>query len=364
MEPTEWEQYQVEIINRARANPLAEVARLQGETWGDNSGGQFPKPQGANLNEGSPRTMISSDPKQPLAIEPILQETAGKYVELLLANEAVVHDWGGTTPSSRAKAAGYPGGIAENFVLTTVGGPNPINVALVQRHYRDLFVDNNIAGRGHRTNLMDPRFSEIGLAIRPDSDKQSALGSLYSSDVMTVQDFGAPGRTQITGVIYHDKDGDGFYTPGKGEALGGVLVEAWANGAKVASTTAFSSGGYSLQVSNGEYQVRFISSNGVALGQARVQGANVKLDAINPLFVPSVIAGPVSGQNGLPPPRIGLGSGQMSLYWDPLPAGPHTLESSANLKDWSTLRGLAEGQTSYSESINPGTRFFRIRPAR
>ena len=49
--PTDYEQYMIELINRARANPGAEAARI-----------------GVDLNEGIPAGTITTDPKQPLAI--------------------------------------------------------------------------------------------------------------------------------------------------------------------------------------------------------------------------------------------------------------------------------------------------------
>ena len=47
--PTDYEQYMIELINRARANPGAEAARI-----------------GVDLNEGIPAGTITTDPKQPL----------------------------------------------------------------------------------------------------------------------------------------------------------------------------------------------------------------------------------------------------------------------------------------------------------
>src|SRR4051812_33322137 len=51
--PTNFEQYELELLNRARANPNAEVTRLSGEVWGDDpsSGTAYPAPQTPNLNE-------------------------------------------------------------------------------------------------------------------------------------------------------------------------------------------------------------------------------------------------------------------------------------------------------------------------
>ena len=52
-EPNDYEQYLLELINRGRADPAAEAARY-----------------GIDLNEGLSPGTISSDPKQPLAVNP------------------------------------------------------------------------------------------------------------------------------------------------------------------------------------------------------------------------------------------------------------------------------------------------------
>ena len=60
---TPFEQYMLELINRARADPLAEAARL-----------------GVGLNEGLPPGRISPDAKQPLAANDMLNAAAARVV--------------------------------------------------------------------------------------------------------------------------------------------------------------------------------------------------------------------------------------------------------------------------------------------
>jgi hypothetical protein len=59
VEPTAYEQYILELINRARANPGAEAARL-----------------GIDLNQGLAAGTISTAAKQPLAFNPLLIDAA------------------------------------------------------------------------------------------------------------------------------------------------------------------------------------------------------------------------------------------------------------------------------------------------
>ena len=68
--PTPAEQYLVELINRARANPVAEVQRLANDP---NWAGALP-----DLNEGLPAGTIPATAKQPLAINLFLTDAVAQ----------------------------------------------------------------------------------------------------------------------------------------------------------------------------------------------------------------------------------------------------------------------------------------------
>src|SRR5437870_5734330 len=96
--PTNFEQYMLEVINRGRAAPATEAARL-----------------GISLNEGLAAGTISSAPKQPLAFNPSLIQSAQVYTAALLGAYAYFgHYYGPLAPQQRMSAAGYvfsaPGG--------------------------------------------------------------------------------------------------------------------------------------------------------------------------------------------------------------------------------------------------------------
>src|SRR6478735_4975947 len=65
--PSNLQQYMVELINRARANPTAEAARY-----------------GISLNEGLPAGTISTAPKQPLAINRYLTDGARTHSQWMI----------------------------------------------------------------------------------------------------------------------------------------------------------------------------------------------------------------------------------------------------------------------------------------
>jgi len=283
-EPTEFEQFMLELINRARANPNGEVTRLSALPWGDD-GTATP-----DLNEGLVAGTISSAAKQPLAFNLLLIDAASDYADTLLANDAFDHEFAGTTPSSRMTVAGYsfdppPAGSGENLAVTASSGPHPINAERIEDHHASLFVDRNVPGRGHRVNLMSPDFQEVGLGVRSAGDYGLFPGA--PNAVLTVQNFAfTNGNPFLTGVAYLDVDQDGFYTPDIGEPVGGLTVQAFEPGTSnsVGSTTTFASGGYSLRLAPGTYDVVFSGPGFQRLvaGFDFTGGQNVKLDALVP----------------------------------------------------------------------------------
>src|SRR4051812_34143370 len=145
--PSDLEQYIVELINRARANPAAEAARF-----------------GIDLNEGLPAGTISTAAKQPLAINRYLTDGARTHSQWMIDTDTFSHTGsGGSQPDGRMSAAGYsfvsPWNWGENVAWRSFFGGLPTNALLAQLH-QDLFVDTGITDRGHRTNLLSPDFRE------------------------------------------------------------------------------------------------------------------------------------------------------------------------------------------------------------
>jgi uncharacterized protein YkwD len=235
--PTPVEQYELELINRARANPSAEAARFS-----------------IDLNEGLPAGTISSAPKQPLAINPFLTDAAREHSQWMIDQDVFSHTGAGnSSPHARMSSAGYsfviPFTSGENIGYrgTTPSVPNPTTTAA--KIHEDLFVDAGIDGRGHRKNILNNGFREIGVGIV--SGKFNQFNS-----VMVTTDFAASASTVfLTGVAYNDTTTtDNFYTPGEG--LGGVTITATRIGdGAVFTTTTWSSGGYSLALNAGKYVV-------------------------------------------------------------------------------------------------------------
>ncbi len=290
-QPTEFEQFQLELINQARANPNAEVARLASD----------PRWEGVpNLNEGLASDTISSESKSPLAFNLSLIDAASDYSDTLLAQDAFGHTFGGTTPESRIISAGYPlagpSGTGENIAVSGSTASHPISRERVEDHHNGLFIDDGVDGRGHRVNLLDEDWREIGIGIREGFD-YDALSIPNLNAVLTTQNFaftGQPGHgPYLTGVAYNDLDFDSFYTPGIGEALSGLAVDVFQVGTDtlVGSTTTYGSGGYAISVAEGVYDVLFsgMGIQQIFTGLDLTSGQSVKLDAVNPVPEPSVL---------------------------------------------------------------------------
>jgi hypothetical protein len=267
--PTNYEQYLVELINRGRANPAAEADRY-----------------GVSLNEGVPSNQtISTAAKQPLAINPFLTDGAREHSQWMIDNDVFSHTGAnGTAPNQRMISAGYtfraPYTWGENIAWRSFSGSSA-DYSLVAQLHEDLFVDAGIADRGHRTNLMNPNFREIG------SGFVTGGFSRYNAGMLTTDFATTNGNPFLTGVIYNDsvKDDD-FYTPGEG--LSGVTITARrASDNAVFSTTSWSSGGYTLQLPAGSYAV--IASGG-SLAQPLTSDVTVWAENVKVDFVPGVTA--------------------------------------------------------------------------
>ena len=277
-EPTEYEQYMVELVNRARVVPEAEVLRLG---TGD-------------LNEGPPvigpwEYTIPPGRKQPVAVSFEITDAADEYAQRLNDNDAFCHGCLGDSSEERMWVAGYVdllshfdffdlagfsllyGGAQDpdcvSGCLTWVPGrenlafrgefPNNGGIddllAAIDEAHTSLFNDFTIPGRGHRSTMLYGEWREVGIAMVEGTDPGN-IDSVYM-----VQNFAhrADRGPFLTGVAYDDRDGDGFYTPNAGEALGDVTitVREAGGGPVVATTQTWSAGGYQVELPVGVYDV-------------------------------------------------------------------------------------------------------------
>jgi len=277
--PTANEQYLIELINRARANPTAEASSFS-----------------IDLNEGLTPGTIASTPKQPLAVNPLLTDAARNHSQFMINVDQFDHAGiGDGTPSSRMSDAGYifnaPATSAENIAWSGSTPDIPDTFQTIQKIHRDLFVDTPIPDRGHRLNLMDPNLREVGAGIVTG---EFTSGPTTYNAVMVTQDFAASsGNPFLTGVVYRDTTvQDHFYTPGEG--IGGVTITATNLDTHIDYTTAsLDAGGYSLALPPGTYRV---VADDVAIHKVyrviTVGSENRKLDFTSDSFDVGLYRGP------------------------------------------------------------------------
>ncbi|MEM6610713.1 MAG: carboxypeptidase regulatory-like domain-containing protein [Cyanobacteria bacterium P01_C01_bin.72] len=255
-QPTAQEQFLLELINRARLDPLGEASSF-----------------GIDLNDGLDPGTISADPKQPLAFNFLLNDAANFHSQWMLDNQKFQHAGeNNSRANERMIDAGYQftgsWTWAEN--LGTVGTTGTLNVnnAILQVN------EGLFKSFSHRENTLNPNLREVGLATLP--------GNFQGFNSLLVTENFAKSGSDIflTGVAFDDLvQDDSFYSIGEG--LGGIEVIATRQSdGQAFNTTTTASGGYQLALEPGQYQVSF-EQNNQALGsdrQVTITNANIKLD--------------------------------------------------------------------------------------
>ena len=261
--PTAYEQLMLELVNKARANPAAEAARL-----------------GIGLNDGLDAGTISPAPKEPLAFQSQLIAASRFHSQWMLDVDVFNHTGAaGSDGFGRMADAGYVFSGAyrwgENIAWGGwTGALDPLPMAY------DLH-DNLFRSKGHRTNICGTGFKQLGIGILEGSFQG------YNA-LMATQNYAAssayPG-SWLLGVVFRDRDEDGAYDVGEG--LSGVRV-ALADGSWEAVTSG--SGGYAMPCAgSGKLSVTF---NGTAIGGPVTRsitraGSNLKLDLVISSTAPS-----------------------------------------------------------------------------
>jgi hypothetical protein len=274
-DPTNEEQYYLELINRARANPTAEGLRLATTT--DSNVLSAYSSFGVNLVLMQAQFVLLP-PAPPLSMNATLTTAARAHSQDMLQNNYQGHSGpdGSLTTRLQNYTAGANGwSIGENVYAYSKS---------VWYGHAGFEVDwgGSVASGGmqsppgHRQNIHSTTFREVGIGVVLGSNG----GSGGVGPQLVTQDFGMVGGLPpfVTGVVYRDLNGDGFYEPGEG--VGGVTVTV-SNTNSYAVTT--SSGGYSVPVAgSGSYTVTF-SGGSVPTNQQSVSvsnGQNVKSDYV------------------------------------------------------------------------------------
>ena len=154
----------------------------------------------------------------------------------------------GSTPDQRMQQAGYTNASST--------GENAFAYATsIDEAMQAFLIDWGVSDAGHRRNILQPdvsssdAYQSVGIGIASTSN--STVGPL-----VITQDFGSqPNQpAELVGVAYYDNQHTGMYEIGEGE--GGVQIDATnlATG-QTTSTQTWSTGGYQIALSPGQYQI-------------------------------------------------------------------------------------------------------------
>ena len=246
------EQYLIELINRARLDPVSEAARFK-----------------IALNQGLPANTLGTQVRQVLAPNETLEDAAIGHSQWMLNTDVFSHaGQNGSTPGQRVTNAGYAWNrVGEN--ISWQGSTAAISLEkMISLQNEALFKSAH-----HRVNILLDGFREIGVA--QEAGKFNSGAHIFNAAMLT-ENFGTAGSTVfVTGVAYTDHNNDTFYSIGEGQA--GVTLSA-----QNISDTTKAAGGYALALQAGA-AVEVTGTVGALDFSATValDNGNVKFDVVN-----------------------------------------------------------------------------------
>ncbi|MBI2793401.1 MAG: T9SS type A sorting domain-containing protein [Ignavibacteria bacterium] len=280
-DPSDDEQYMLELMNNARANPAA--AGIQVIDTDD------PEVQQAytywQIDRQATKQAFTAYPSRPpLAFHPSLLLASEKHTADMIANNFQGHVGSdGSQISDRfARENYYPQGMYGENVSAYSNS--------VWYGYAGFIVDwgeQNQIELGHRRNILNfdtDVYTEVGLGIIYSG---GGLQQGTTGPYVITQDFSIRSVRYIVGVCYSDQNFNGIYDPGEG--IAGVRVMP-SRGQYYAVTS--SSGGYAIPFS-GSGSVTITASGGVLNGNIvkdiTFEGDNYKVDFIPSAQVPGTV---------------------------------------------------------------------------
>jgi len=245
------------------------------------------------LNEWS--ALVST---APLAWNSSLYNAAAGHNSAMIAADEQSHQVSGEPAlGTRIINAGYTG--------WTSAAENVYAYAYSEFYgHSGFLIDWGNATPGHRNNIMNSNYNEVGISITPESNGATQVGPL-----VITQDFGARSTwPQMVGVVYNDTNGNSRYDSGEG--LGNVNITiTGANG--TFSTTSMTAGGWQKDVPAGTYKV--VVSGGSFSGSTEmtvtISSSNKQVD-----FVSGAVGGYINFIRQYPSPET-LGVVRSSTFY-------------------------------------------------
>lgn len=164
-------------------------------------------------------------PLPPLGSNAALAAAAAAHVADMATNGFFSHTGSdGALPADRAAREAYAGSeVVER--LSRFSPATAVDIRdVVAYFFRRMLIAELNAGDGAERVIMNPDITDVGIAFATGSDRtdDGGLRNLFLAAVV-----GGAGRTGsgavLTGVVFDDRDGDGWYSPYEG--LAGVTVD-------------------------------------------------------------------------------------------------------------------------------------------
>ena len=279
--PTMFEQELLEHVNRFRTDPqgeldhlFASLSPLEASDADVDVAIDF-----FNVDANTLLTQWSNlGPVSPLAWNSALNDAATIHSQLMIDNDEQSHQLPGEPELlERLVDAGY------NWSGSVQVGENVFAYALSAIYAHAGFAIDWGDGpggiqqpAGHRDNLMNPVFQEVGIGVLEDNDPSSRVGPFVVTQNLGQR--GNYGNARIVGVIYSDQNGNGRFDAGEGHD--GASVRIQGSGGTFNVTT-WDTGGYQQEVPPGSYTVSVTGigfANPVIAGSVTVGSENVKVD--------------------------------------------------------------------------------------
>ena len=240
--PSAQQEWMRQLIHRARTDPEAEADR-----FGLDNDHPDDVPDGAyDVGEGITSAGVSDQRdywsryqglRQPLAWSAPLNAAARNHAEDMYdfgyyGHETVGSSHGyqsGDDAGDRAYAEGYP----NHFVFENISAGSSQYSPTAEQWHEMFFVDEPVAGRGHRKNILHSFHREIGIGHVAHAAPSGAGWRQHWVIDFATDAFRAAGHSQdaspdtvfVTGVVFDDADADGAYRPG--EEMPGVSVRVF-----------------------------------------------------------------------------------------------------------------------------------------
>ncbi|MCI0380716.1 MAG: hypothetical protein L0215_24290 [Gemmataceae bacterium] len=337
------EQYMLELVNRMRTNPAAELPLL----WFSDD--PFIQQALTNFGVSKPdldQQWASLTPVAPLAWNDDLAEAALAYCNQMVSQQQELP--AGVGLPDRALAAGYtsPTALGENVYAFAQ--------SMLEAHARfaiDWAINPPTGIRNppvSRQNLMSAIFREFGIGIKDDNTANPV------GPIVITQDFGNRnfGNAFLVGSVFLDIDINGYYDIGEG--LAGVTITATpTSGRQPLSTVSTAAGGYQIQLAPGTYNLT--ASGGALSAPVSVSGVVVGTNNVHQNFARQALDQPVIFEPLTPTsdntPTIKwdaiVGATKYDLWVDNLSTGTSQFIRQQNLTATSFTRALALPLGSY-----------------